>query len=528
MSFNTEEIYVEVERTETKITPEITNSDIKNPKLIRIVFSKGTTDKEIEGIKSELKSQGIDMDIKTLKRNKKGKITKINISFKSKNGSTNYSVSDNNGITPFYFKVDNDNKMSIGNLKNEVIEVIEEPEVIEIIEVEEQPEIIEEVIEVIEEKQPVKNKVKTFVIRSNGNNTTISGDTISIIGGNAKAKATYRYFTTDSVNANNVKTRIKVNGNAKVNNAKYLIRRDSVRLNSFQKNDKPLFIVNGKRISDDDFRDINPTDIEKINVLKDKKAFKAYGKEGKNGVIEIFTKNGKITKRKRATWVIDTTNVEFYPISEKGKAKIKNNENAFSYSISNVEFFPSSTKEEAEEFIKSADKPLVIIDGNLIGNINLEKFDNKLIKSITILKDNSVTKKYGEKGENGVIIITSKDGVSDLRTNFSPNTNVRVSEMKFVNDEDSSRNATLYFIDKNAKDSELDAIKKKLASNGITASFSKIKRNKAGEIRAIKISLSDNNGGKSSATFKNNKKPIPTISVGRSKGSLIASSSYSE
>lgn len=52
-----------------------------------------------------------------------------------------------------------------------------------------------------------------------------------------------------------------------------------------------LYIVNGKEISETDFKTIQPNDIESINVLKDKKAIDKYGEKGKEGVLEIQLKD---------------------------------------------------------------------------------------------------------------------------------------------------------------------------------------------------------------------------------------------
>lgn len=54
-----------------------------------------------------------------------------------------------------------------------------------------------------------------------------------------------------------------------------------------------LYIVNGKEISETDFRTIQPNDIESVTVLKDKKATEKYGAKGKDGVIEIQLKEKK-------------------------------------------------------------------------------------------------------------------------------------------------------------------------------------------------------------------------------------------
>ena len=50
--------------------------------------------------------------------------------------------------------------------------------------------------------------------------------------------------------------------------------------------------------------------------------------------------------------------------------------------------------------------PLYILDGKEI--TTFEGLDPKSIESISVLKDKSAIEIYGKKGENGVIIITSK------------------------------------------------------------------------------------------------------------------------
>jgi TonB-dependent SusC/RagA subfamily outer membrane receptor len=50
--------------------------------------------------------------------------------------------------------------------------------------------------------------------------------------------------------------------------------------------------------------------------------------------------------------------------------------------------------------------PLYILDGKEI--TDTKRIDPKSIESIEVLKDKSAVEIYGKKGENGVIIITSK------------------------------------------------------------------------------------------------------------------------
>ena len=57
---------------------------------------------------------------------------------------------------------------------------------------------------------------------------------------------------------------------------------------------------------------------------------------------------------------------------------------------------------------KVPENVLVVLDGIIIPNSQLNDIDPKDIESMSVLKDKSATELYGEKGKNGVIIITSK------------------------------------------------------------------------------------------------------------------------
>ena len=129
----------------------------------------------------------------------------------------------------------------------------------------------------------------------------------------------------------------------------------SLSLSEIQQNKKyeletpltPLYIVDGKEIKE--INSINPNNIESISVLKDKRSTAVYGEKGKNGVILITTKK--------------------------------------------------------EKHFDAGDK-LIIVDGKEIKDINSINPDN--IESISVLKNKSSTAIYGEKGKNGVILITTK------------------------------------------------------------------------------------------------------------------------
>ena len=54
----------------------------------------------------------------------------------------------------------------------------------------------------------------------------------------------------------------------------------------------PLYVVDGFALTDGDMNDINPADIESMEVLKDASATAIYGSRGANGVVMITTKKG--------------------------------------------------------------------------------------------------------------------------------------------------------------------------------------------------------------------------------------------
>ncbi len=53
----------------------------------------------------------------------------------------------------------------------------------------------------------------------------------------------------------------------------------------------PLFILDNIELPGSDLGEVNPEDIELVEVLKDKKAIEPYGEKGKNGVVIISTKS---------------------------------------------------------------------------------------------------------------------------------------------------------------------------------------------------------------------------------------------
>jgi TonB-linked SusC/RagA family outer membrane protein len=65
---------------------------------------------------------------------------------------------------------------------------------------------------------------------------------------------------------------------------------------SISGNTEPLFILDGSPIDEDNFRSLNPQEIESVTVLKDAGATSIYGNRGSNGVIIIKTRQGSFNQ----------------------------------------------------------------------------------------------------------------------------------------------------------------------------------------------------------------------------------------
>ncbi|MCS4301435.1 SusC/RagA family TonB-linked outer membrane protein [Chryseobacterium sp. BIGb0232] len=68
---------------------------------------------------------------------------------------------------------------------------------------------------------------------------------------------------------------------------------------TYNGNTDPLYVIDGFPSNSDNFRSINPNDIETFSVLKDASAIAQYGSRGSNGVIMITTKKGGYNEKMR-------------------------------------------------------------------------------------------------------------------------------------------------------------------------------------------------------------------------------------
>ncbi|TLU98183.1 M56 family metallopeptidase [Dyadobacter luticola] len=160
---------------------------------------------------------------------------------------------------------------------------------------------------------------------------------------------------------------------------------------------KPLYVIDGKVTPEEDASKIASANIKSVNVLRDESAVKLYGQDGKNGVLEISTRDINKHLAKSGSITISDNN----PSPEQEAPKL-------------AEVKPGLAP-NAQVMLRgnmlSSSEPLVIIDGEKQeerGKAGFEKLNPDDIKAVTVLKNQNAISAYGEEGRSGVVLITTK------------------------------------------------------------------------------------------------------------------------
>ena len=150
---------------------------------------------------------------------------------------------------------------------------------------------------------------------------------------------------------------------------------------------KPIYIIDGQVQSDDfDINGLNPDFIGKVEVWTPENAEKEFGEKGKNGVVEITSK-------------------EPVTIGSTADGSVK------------VQYIALDGSMESSE----VPQPLYVIDGQAMPeDYNLNTIDPEDIESISVLKDGKQTEVYGERAKDGVICITLKKKEEEKPVRFIP------------------------------------------------------------------------------------------------------------
>ena len=186
--------------------------------------------------------------------------------------------------------------------------------------------------------------------------------------------------------------------------------------------------------------------------------------------------------------------------------------------------------DEGNLFFAGKEKVLFIVDGEESDGAAVELISPNNIMEMNVFKGDQAIKVYGDKGKDGVVIIKTKPHgenhfVYEVEHDINePHVNVQIDSDKEVIWISKDHKSGTDIIKKNTTDAELKRMKSNFENKKIEFKYSKLKRNKNGEITRIKISLNDNEGNKSSSTFDTGNKAINPILLGKTRNNLVIKS----
>ncbi len=153
--------------------------------------------------------------------------------------------------------------------------------------------------------------------------------------------------------------------------------------------EKPLFILDGKEISIEEFNGLNPNCVEGLKLIKGEEAVNKYGEKAANGVLFITSVNANQEK----------VQVTGFTTIRKGKGDVTTEP------IANLDLAVKAVNLNAV----NQGNLLLILDGIEISEEKLKSLDPNSIEKLELRKGEIMKRLYGEKAADGVLVITSKN-----------------------------------------------------------------------------------------------------------------------
>lgn len=222
----------------------------------RVTIDKNTTDAALEKIKEEVRSKyGISLNY-SASRNTNNEIVSLSISFSGNGNNGNYQVTDDKGIDTFSFFIDDDGNPGFWSEAAEKrrMERMEQ------------------------RKEIMKEREKAMMDRQKELEERMEEREIIIEERRKQMAERRKKMDRD-------REVIIEKGRQPGRNDTHILQ-----IEKADRNNDPLYFVNGKEMSKSEIMDISADEIKSITVLKDEKAIKKYGGRGINGVVEITTK----------------------------------------------------------------------------------------------------------------------------------------------------------------------------------------------------------------------------------------------
>ncbi len=190
---------------------------------------------------------------------------------------------------------------------------------------------------------------------------------------------------------------------------------------------EPLYILEGKEVNSTIMAAIPGTEIQSIDVIKDKAAA-IYGEKGKNGVILVaLKKNGSPTvtnqtltfnydkkdnaanaPKMKVKGELSEVVVTGYKKEDASGGELKGRAEGVAVYMKGRPTDREPGKFGARSIGGIKGDPLFVVDGKIVEDKKLSELDPNTIHTLSILKDQSATALYGDQGKDGVIIIVTK------------------------------------------------------------------------------------------------------------------------
>lgn len=234
-------------------------------------------------------------------------------------------------------------------------------------------------------------------------------------------------------------------------NKQHNISADKIKLKTNAK-EKPLFVIDGviQPIGEDAVEEIDPDDIERINVIKNQAALDKYGSATQHGVVEIITKknakaqvsggqlyviNGNIagygeqvikninTNQVQSMTLIGArlTKDKYGIVAPDGASEINidfstTSKKKTNFKIEKIKHKKGQKRAQLTYHSKTHKDPLILIDGKAVTlKYYAEDLDRKNIISTTFVSPEQGFQEKGEQAKYGIISVITKKGVVQIR-----------------------------------------------------------------------------------------------------------------
>ncbi|WP_417354197.1 M56 family metallopeptidase [Flavobacterium sp.] len=244
-------------------------------------------------------------------------------------------------------------------------------------------------------------------------------------------------------------------------------------------------------------------------------------KTGKNAVI-INTATDTVSQNgvRKFTYYTTTVDTAFYDRSSSQDINTSISQRVSENQTGRIRKYTTVQQTETNHNMVNADDALIFIDGKEATTEMVKNLKHDNIAAINVSKDTDKNiAKYGEKGRNGVIIVTT---TKEKHKTVIITTSGKEEESNINAISKEQQNNALVVINKNASDKTLEDYKDVLQRMGVTVKYKTVRRNKAGEIVKLKVSITDDKKETSKSLTCQDSNGISNIAIGKQNGEVKA------